>query len=152
LQIILACSTNDKGGDLDKNTKYTQSGNASIIDWSGYPLRVDTLKESRVFDESRKFYRISDDLWIFEIGKVSLWGVSGDIPDSLMFLQQNSIAVLDENADLPKVLALRFLRIIVKEDYPFEKLLLIAQNYKGILMNIVEGKDIVFTSDGICWY
>jgi hypothetical protein len=118
-------------------TIFTQTGNISVFERDGKILSPDT---------------ISGELWIIEIEKVSVWGIDGDIPDNLMKIQGNSIAVLGENADLPKVLALQFSQIILKTDFPEEKTLKILQYFDGILMDAANSQNIVLKTDGVFWY
>jgi hypothetical protein len=144
---ITACSVSDRG-NAARNTRLIQDGELSTVEWDVASFRADTLDENRIFDETRRFFRKSADFWIFEAGGVSIWGINGDIPDEEMFLQPNSIAIVGENAPLPKVFALQFSRIISVSN---ENLLIIVQNYRGILMNAAD-KKIILTTDGVCWY
>jgi len=134
--IIIACSGSD--GNFDRLlTKFTQTGEISKFERNGEILLPDTL---------------SDELWIIEINAVSVWGIDGDIPDGLMKIRQSSIAVLGENADLAKVFALQFSQIILKPNFPKEKMLKIIQHFDGILISAVENQNIILTTDGVSWY
>jgi hypothetical protein len=69
-----------------------------------------------------------------------------------MFLQENSVAILSENAVLPKVLALKFSIVILLPGFSRETLLEFIQTYKGVLMNAHNDNEIILTTDGVFWY
>ncbi|MCL1947027.1 MAG: hypothetical protein FWF51_07770 [Chitinivibrionia bacterium] len=149
--IIIACSTGDKEEDFF-NTRWFQNGGVSSVEINGQILRIDTLKDGEIFTQNRKFLQVSDDLWIFEIGDVSVWRIDGDIPDEKMFLQENSVAILGADAALPKVLALKFSIIILLPGFSRDALLEFIQTYKGVLMNANNDNEIILTTDGVFWY
>lgn len=133
--MLISCSENIENKE-NIITKFTQIGNVSK------------------FEQNDKILLpapISADLRIMKINKVSVWEIDGDIPDSLMLKQENSIAVLGENAVLPKVFALEFSQIILKPNFPEEKILKIMQNYDGILTIANENQEIILTTDGVFW-
>jgi len=134
LVIIKSCSQIEKPENLQ--IIFTQTGGISEFSQNGEILPPEI---------------ISSDLWIFRANKVAVWGIDGDIPDSLMEIQQNSIAVLGENAELPKVLALQFSKIILKPNFCQEKKLLILRNFDGKLIYLAENQKITFTTDGVFW-
>ena len=136
LFLIISCSRNGENPE-DLQIKFTQAGEFSFFERNGEILSPDT---------------ISSDLWIFEINKVAVWGIDGDIPDNLMKIQANSIAVLGKNAVLPKVFALQFSFIILKPDFNEEEILKITTNFDGILYFIGENQKITMISDGVFWY
>jgi len=134
--IIISCSQIDENSE-NLLTKFTQTGEISKFEKDGKILLPNT---------------ISNDLWIMKINKVAVWGIDGDIPDSLMLKQQNSIAVLGENAVLPKVFALEFPQIILKPNFPDDKKLKIIDKYSGILTFATENQEIILVTDGVSWY
>lgn len=134
--IIAACS--NMGEDSENNlVKFTHTGEISKFEQNGKFITPDTL---------------SSDLRIMKFNKVSVWMIDSDIPDSLMKIQQNSIAVLGENAALQKVFALQFSQIILKPNFPEEKILKIIQNYDKILLFAGDNLEIIFSTDGVSWY
>jgi hypothetical protein len=152
LFLILGACNNDDDKIAPKNLRWSQVGETSFAEWNGQTLRIDALKESQVFDAEHRFTRLSDDLWIFEAGKVAVWRIDGDIPDEFMYLQDNSIAILGRNAAIPKALALRFSMIIVLWDFDAQNLFLIMEHYKEKVVMADNNREIIFTTDGVSWY
>jgi hypothetical protein len=133
---LISCSKKDENSE-NILTEFTQTGKISKFERAGEILIPDT---------------VSSGIWIMKIDKVSVWGIDGYIPQNFMIKPQNSVAVLGKAADLPQVLALEFSRIIVKPDFPAEKVWGIIEKFNGILNSVSENEKIVLTTDGVFWH
>jgi len=149
--IIGACSDGDKKASLQILT-WSQKGEVSFAEFGGQKIRIDNLEADSIFDANHRFLRKNRDLWFFEFDGVSVWRIDGDIPDGYMYLQENSVAILGKNAVLAKVLALRFMQILVMPDFEAADLLILIQNYGKKVIMANEMHEIIFTTDGVSWY